>query len=358
MTPLPPPSALSRIYARAVEKSIPLSVSFELTHRCNLRCRHCYLAPDHRRELKTAEIVGILDQLAEAKTLMLTLTGGEIFVREDVWMIAEAARSRGFALRLFTNGTLLDEAAASRIANLGIVETAVSLYGAGAAMHEFVTRVPGSFRRSVRALEFLKNAGVRTTVKCVLMKSNVDAIDRIQALAGRLGAVCQFDPVVSPKNDGDMGPVRLGLKKKDLIPVLAGEHRLQTGDGEAFESSPFSEDRAVCRAARDTASIGPSGDVFPCLQWPLRLGGLKTSSFSRIWGSPRAEWVRGLRGLDFKKCLECNISTFCRLCPGLNFLDTGKVSEPSMLNCRIAQTRWALSDEKSGSRRKGGRRKR
>ncbi|MEM7349847.1 MAG: radical SAM protein, partial [Acidobacteriota bacterium] len=99
-----------RLIVQAARHNIPMDVSIELTHHCNFRCRHCYIpdfsAPDL---LSTERLLTLLEELADIGTLFLTFTGGELFLRRDWLPLARRARELGFALRLFSNGTLIDE---------------------------------------------------------------------------------------------------------------------------------------------------------------------------------------------------------------------------------------------------------
>ena len=86
-----------------------LSIHWEVTHRCNERCTHCYLAvlPPQRGadgELSTAACLAVIEQAAAMGVVNLTLSGGEALVRRDFWAIAAAAHDRRFVLRIFSNG--------------------------------------------------------------------------------------------------------------------------------------------------------------------------------------------------------------------------------------------------------------
>ena len=102
-----PGDPLEALLARLKREHVPFSVLWELTHVCNLDCVMCYNVRQDQPELTTAECLDILEQLAAAGTLRLTLTGGEILSRRDFFVIAERARALGFALDLKTNGTLI-----------------------------------------------------------------------------------------------------------------------------------------------------------------------------------------------------------------------------------------------------------
>ena len=118
------------LQARLKREHVPFTVLWELTHVCNLDCVMCYNVPQPEPELTTAECLDILEQLAAAGTLRLTLTGGEILTRRDFFIIAERARALGFALDLKTNGTLITPERADRLAALHPMQVDISLLGA------------------------------------------------------------------------------------------------------------------------------------------------------------------------------------------------------------------------------------
>src|SRR5581483_3779715 len=111
---------LESMNRRALELGVPLSVQFDLTYRCNERCIHCYLDHDDHGEMTTAEIKGVLRQLADAGVFFLTLSGGEVLVRRDFFQIVEYARSLFFNVKVKTNGVLIHDEGARRLAELGV----------------------------------------------------------------------------------------------------------------------------------------------------------------------------------------------------------------------------------------------
>jgi MoaA/NifB/PqqE/SkfB family radical SAM enzyme len=163
------------------------SVHWELTYRCNQRCSHCYLDvlppnSDVPAELTTQECLGIVDQIADAGALNLTLSGGEILVRRDLFEIASHARARRLLLRLFTNGVGVTPLIADRIAELHPYAVEISLYSARPELHERITGLRRSWELTTRALRLLHERGVRTVMKTPLMHENVAEIDHLEAL--------------------------------------------------------------------------------------------------------------------------------------------------------------------------------
>src|SRR3990172_4107083 len=95
----------NKLFETTLARNLPVSAVLELTYECNLRCRHCYIVNQDRAVLGTSAIFSILDELAEAGTLFLAFTGGEILLREDFFDVAEYAKRKHFALSILTNGT-------------------------------------------------------------------------------------------------------------------------------------------------------------------------------------------------------------------------------------------------------------
>ena len=110
---------MQEVTIRALQHNVPLNAQLDLTYRCNERCVHCYL--DHRDhgEMTTAEIKHLLEDMAQAGVFILTLSGGEIFVRKDIFEIIEHARRLMFCVRLKTNATLIGDHEAMRLRDIG-----------------------------------------------------------------------------------------------------------------------------------------------------------------------------------------------------------------------------------------------
>ena len=102
-------SLMQELGQRALDRGVPISVQMDVTYRCNERCIHCYLDHDDHGEMTTAEIRGILDQLAEAGVFFLTFSGGEVFMRMDFFDILEYARSLMFCVKVKTNAFMIRE---------------------------------------------------------------------------------------------------------------------------------------------------------------------------------------------------------------------------------------------------------
>ena len=146
----------------AARKRIPFFVHLDLTYQCNLECAHCYVVKENRPEMTTSKIKKLLEELADMGTLYLQLSGGEIFLRKDFFEIAEYARKLHFALRISTNGTLIDEKTADKIASLYPERVSISVYSTNPQVHDRITGVNGSLENTINCARLLleRNVGV------------------------------------------------------------------------------------------------------------------------------------------------------------------------------------------------------
>lgn len=149
---------------KALALNVPFSVHVDLTYRCNERCVHCYLDHEDYGEMTTGEIKYLLDQLADAGVFILTFSGGEIFLRKDLFELLEYARRLTFWVKLKTNAIMIREREAERLRELGIESLQISIYSHREEIHDAITLFPGSLKRSLDAIRFLKSQGLKVTI--------------------------------------------------------------------------------------------------------------------------------------------------------------------------------------------------
>ena len=334
------PDLMERLFERTVGRHIPLSAHIDLTMRCNELCRHCYRVIEQRPELTTGELKAILEDLAKAGTLYLTFSGGEVFLRKDLFELIEHARRLHFDLRLKSNALLITEAKAVRLKALGVRQVDVSIYSADPAVHDWVTKIPGSLERSLLGVSLLKDAGVTVRLNCPLMKQNVGRYREIRAVAERLGVPCGFDPMITARNDGDSSTVKLRITGKQLLQVLQ-DPAINPGvgktDAREVPSVRPDLDEIPCGASHNACYISAYGDVMPCVAMPVACGNVRDEPFEEIWRrSPEMLRVRSIRIRDLHTCSSCAASRFCARCPGQALVESGDLHGPATASCEQA----------------------
>ena len=286
-----------------------------------------------------------MKELADAGTFFLTFSGGEVLMRRDFFELLAYARGLMFNVRLKTNAVMIREAEARRMLELGVDQIQVSIYSHRAEVHDGITKLPGSLRRSIEAIRFLTQQGLRVVIANVLMTSNVRDGPGVQALARELGVQYTLDPTITPKMDGDTSILNLRIPGEALNGVFRNENLV--GNVEEFCAPPPPPDEDVmegypCSAGHTLAYISPYGDVFPCVQFPLPSGNLRRQKFIDIWRhSSELNEVRSIRARDLPVCSTCSHVGTCTRCPGLAYME-GSMRGPSTADCEKSFQRTGI----------------
>src|SRR5207245_9354977 len=167
-------SLMDTMNQRAMELGVPFAVHFDITYRCNERCIHCYLDHDDHGEMTTSEIKGVLDQIAEAGTFLLTFSGGEIFMRRDIFELLEYARRLLFNVKIKTNAVMIRQVEAGRLLRLGIDQIQISIYSHRLQVHDFITKLPASLNRCLEAIRYLISQDLHVVIAKMLLTYNLE----------------------------------------------------------------------------------------------------------------------------------------------------------------------------------------
>ena len=338
-------SLIEEMNQRALALGVPLGVQLDVTYRCNERCVHCYLDHDDHGEMNIGEMRDVLRQLADAGTLFLTLSGGEVLMRMDFFDILEYARSLLFSVKIKTNAFMIREKQADRMRELGVQSVQVSIYSHRPGVHDAITKLPGSLKRSIAGIRFLQSRGLKVIVANVLMRQNLSDYAGVKALAQELGAQWTIDPTITPKMDRDYSVVGLGIGGDELKQVFRNADLM--GNVEEFCAPPRPVDDGAleglpCSASHTFCYISPYGDVFPCVQFPLPTGNVRRQKFLEIWRhSKQMNEVRSIRGRDLPVCSTCTHLGSCSRCPGLAYME-GNMCGPSSLDCEKSFARTGI----------------
>jgi MoaA/NifB/PqqE/SkfB family radical SAM enzyme len=313
--------AAINIHAR--EQKIPSRVMFELTYKCNFRCLYCYVSPGKKKELTTAEVFSILDQLKGAGTFHIGFTGGEPLLRPDIFKILEYAKQCGFRISLLTNGFLIDKSAVKRIASLGtsLNRVDISVLGATPKTFEEITGVKGSFAKVMESVKLLKKEGVVVQFKSTLMTMNKDEFLQIEALAKEFGCLFRYSPAVTRKANGDADPLKYQVSPEDVINMkrhFAGDKNVIH---ENTASRPAAKTKSVgrralfhCGAGQTEVTISPYGEMNFCLEIHYPRYDILKTSLKSCWKRLN-NLVETVKLPEKYVCGTCDIAGFCHWCP-------------------------------------------
>ena len=329
----------------------PINGTIEVTRRCNLSCVHCYNNlpagdPEARaRELSLEEHRRILDELAEAGTLWILYTGGEIFSRADFLEIYRYAKQKGFLITLFTNGMAITESRADVLAQWRPFAVEITLYGHTQETYERLTGVAGSFARVRKAIEVLLERRLPLKLKTVVLKENQHELAAMKDFAESLGVEFKFDAMINPRLDGSLAPLATRLDPTEVVALdLQDPKRLQAWDHfcEHFHgpAQPRGrEDRLYhCGGAVNSFSISPYGELGLCGFSQGDLFDLRRGSFKEGWDSFLGKVVERRVQLA-TKCTTCHLKSLCGMCPAYGELENGDPEKPVDFLCHVAHLR-------------------
>ena len=342
------PEYLEHFNRKVAEQRIPISGSMSLTHRCNLRCLHCYLgplAPADRvgnGEMTTDQVLSVIDQVTESGCLFFLITGGEPLLRQDFAAIYRRARTNGLLVTVFSNGTLMSEPILDLFEELPPRAVEITLYGATPSTYERITGVEGSYRRCITGVEQLLDRGIRVQLKTMLMTLNRHEFFDVVDMAEAYGCRFRSDAALFPRLDGDKAPVELRVPPAEAVELeLRDEDRVRAWREfyEGMKDLPASDALYQCGAGLTTFHVDPYGYLQPCLMTNRYKCDIVNGSFEAGWREfiPR---IRERKAPPDFPCSSCEFRMLCGFCPPFFELENGAEDRPSDYLCTMGRLRW------------------
>ncbi len=321
-------------------------VIWNLIRRCNLLCKHCYSISgdvDFPGELNTTQVIRVLDDLKAARVPAIILSGGEPLLRPDIYEIANRAKSLGFSVSLSSNGALVDDAHADRIASTGFDYVGVSLDGIGAVHDRFRGR-PGSFDASIAGIRRLSTRGVKVGLRFTMTTDNQESFPALlQLMRAEDATKFYLSHLVysgrGNKNratDAEFAVTRDAMRRLFAVAwadVLAGSDReYVTGNNDADgaflwmwvkENFPDKLDHMRGKLAEwggnasgvNVANIDNLGQVHPdSFWWDYPLGNVLERPFGDIWADTSDPLMAGFKARPRTisgRCGECSFFDVC-----------------------------------------------
>jgi len=321
-------------------------VIWNLTRRCNLKCRHCYTVSadvDFPGELSHEQAMETLEDLGGFCVPALILSGGEPLDRRDLFDIATRARKLVRMLALSTNGTKIHGEMADRVAGVGFDYVGISIDGIGAT-NDWFRGVDGAFADALRGVRECKQRGIKVGLRFTLTEANHQHLPDLLRLCDDEG-VDKFylsHLVYAGRGDKNRGEDAAHLRTRAALDVLlerawiaaSGGQPLDivTGnnDADAGYFLQWAQDRfdaGIVAHLRDhlvawggnssglgVANIDTLGNVHPDTYWSdYTVGNVKQVPFSQLWtgDDPMLAQLR-TRPRPLKgRCGACSLRDVC-----------------------------------------------
>ncbi len=326
-----------------LDHHVPLSGSIELDLRCNLRCLHCYRDGEWPSGIMdTDELKRVLDQTAEAGTIWMLFTGGEIFLRPDFFEIYEHAQRLGLIVTLFTNATMVTERIADRLTTQVPYSIEVSLYGYSRETYEKVTGIEGSRDKCYRGVELLLERNLPVTLKTIVMRTNQHEVEDMARYAESHGLRFKYDTMINPNFDGSLTPCNARLNPEEAVAVdFALASRLEEYRAYYDVRKDMTSSRIFsCGAGSRTFHIDPYGNMKMCILLRDPEYSLRSMSFQQIWNEMFPPVYTRMRS-DEHQCNSCNFFSLCNKCAGWSQMEKGDMAARVEYTCEAGHRRAA-----------------
>lgn len=331
---------------KATQLRIPLSGSIDLTHRCNLRCVHCYVGPQLQvlkmPELDTDRLLSVIDEITDAGCLYLLITGGEPFLRKDFVEIYRHAKKSGLLVTVFTNGTLLTDNIVETFEALPPKSVEITLYGASAPTYEKITGIKGSFKKCLSGIRRLLDRKIHVKLKTVIMNLNHHEFFEMENMAKEFGVKFRLDAAIFPRFNGDKTPLNLRVSPLEAVEKeFSDPKRLQQWREffERYKDLPVSDTLYHCGAGLTSFHIDAYGNLQPCLMTTDFRYNIAKGKFLIGWHNVKNS-IQAKKAAASFACNQCEMRVLCSFCPAFFKLESGKEDRKSDYLCKIGTLRY------------------
>lgn len=302
-------------------------ISWNTTNQCNMYCDHCYRDAGAKadQELTTAEARKLLAEIAEAGFRIMIFSGGEPFMRADIFELLDYARQLGLRPVMGSNGTMITPEVAARLRQAGTMGVGISLDSCDRAKHDKLRQMQGAWDGALQGMANCREAGVPFQIHTTVMEWNQNEVEQLTDLAVELGAVAHHIFFLVPTGRATSIEqeslraveyerlIRRIMKKQQEVAIeikpTCAPHFMRIGKQMGMDLR-FSKG---CLAGTSYCIISPRGDVQPCAYLNIPLGNVREQSFVKIWqDNPVLQRLR--TGELGGRCGGCDFEETCGGC--------------------------------------------
>lgn len=318
---------------------IPHAISWNITKKCNLYCKHCYIDSvdpgsfniNHTQpELTTGECLKVIDQISEINPrIVLILTGGEPLLRKDIYDLIRYSKNKGITVFLGTNGCLFNNRVVERLMECGVSGVGISLDSLESSAHDLFRGARGAWEGAVRAAELCKKKGIAFQIQTTATTHNITGIADIVKFSWFLGASAfqLFFLICTGRGQGltDINPAQyeeILIRLYEIQKVFQGTMLVGAKCAPHYKRIVYNLDQTSsllkaydggCPAGTNYCRITAEGEVTACPYMDTIAGNLRENSFYEIWHY--SAQFNELRGMGLKgKCGRCEFKAICKGC--------------------------------------------
>lgn len=336
----------------------PINATLELTLRCNLKCKMCMFRHSDgenvrlaAEELTASQWSDMAQQLFDAGTLNLLITGGEPMLRRDFSEIYSSIYRLGFIVTLYTNATLVTEEIMQTLRRYPPHRIGITLYGASNQTYAALCGCPDGFDRALSGARALAALPSVLEFRTTLVQDNYEEISAMEALVRqefdlplthtasvfqsvRGGCMPVADCRLTPEQTVDLTIQRtLRRVREQLSPQQLEQVRLYLAEPPHLDCNVETQRMTLlgCNAGMSDVTVTWDGKLLGCQM----LGCFSTDAaklgFARAW----EEWPYTVRLPELNsQCAVCPDAAYCATCPGVRMAECRNLSGKPEYICR------------------------
>lgn len=329
---------------------IPVTCLLELTPRCTLDCKMCYvhLTPEQmgdRRELTAEQWIRIIDEALDAGMFTAALTGGECMLHPGFWEILGHLRERGVNTSVNTNAYVLTDAQIERLSQSGVGMVRVTIYGSSPEEYERLTGRADAYERVVENIKKMKAAGLPVSAAATLTKYNYDGFWDVLKLRRELGVPLNMTAdLFTPYEETGRNVEDCALSKDEILAFYQKYRRLVRK--EPFPNEPITEEPAwledappvkgmCCGSGQNSFFVHWDGTIAPCVNFRGNLR-VQDVGFAAAWEEVKREAAEYPQPVE---CSHCKLLKVCNPCVFVRH-DPKNIHHANLEHCKMMYARY------------------
>lgn len=326
---------------------LPSELHLDLTDGCNERCVHCYLPKGGAHFLDTDIAFKVLKEFRELQGLTVFVSGGECMLHRDFSAILRRARELDLNIVVMSNVALCDGKMGELLKEVEPQFVNVSLYAVTDAIHDSITQVPGSCRKTKAAIDALLAAGVPVRIATPFMRENRGCVEELKVFTRERRIHLIPDAEI-------FGPIDHSCSNRGHALPLDELERLVSGHKDVFLKSFADPERClpeakVCDIGEARLNLDAEGRYYPCDGFHgAIIGDARKETLWEVWTGEALNKLRALKNRDFGACGSCADRAWCKVCPMRNFNETGDMFTHAPWRCGAARVWRRVFGEQRG----------
>lgn len=327
---------------KAYTRRVPVNGSLELLPLCNMNCDMCYvrLSKEEMEQkgcLRTKEEwLSLAEQMRDAGTLFLLLTGGEPLLFPGFKQLYKELQDMGMILTINTNGTLLNEEWADFFAKYKPRRINITLYGADDHAYEELCHYKGGFDKTIRAVKMLRERDIDVKINGSITSKNEEDIKKILDIAQQCDTAVNLDTYMYPAKrernkpfdqQSRMHPKEAAMAKALILKYQWEEDELEeykrsiVNAVEHYDSQNYGYNRQMsCLAGNCSFTVNWQGMIRPCVMQTVPQANVFEEGFLQGWEKISAQTDQILTN---EACVSCKYRPICNTCAAAALLETG-----------------------------------